>query len=142
MSEHVNSNLMRRSKMAAIPIVQNVMIYPKNKTDAPYPATIAGWAFTPGVGVGGGPILPPDHVPPDEVKPPLVIWGGPFDPPHVDNTLPEPPTPPEKPPESPTPPHEGWNWSVKASGWYYLYVPGEGSAGPKTGTADHHPRHK
>jgi len=72
-------------------------------------------------------------VPP--VEPPLVIWPNPPEgqaplPSHP-IVLPDPIQPPEKPPAQAEPPHEGWNWSAAKSGWYYLYIPGEGQAGPK-----------
>jgi hypothetical protein len=68
------------------------------------------------------------------VKPPLVIWGGPFDPPpHPEHPIawPQPPKPPDQPPAQPVAPHEGWNWSAAKSGWYYLFVPGQEQPGPK-----------
>jgi hypothetical protein len=118
--------------MAQVPVSMQVMIYPKNKTVPPYPATIVGYAWITGLEVGGGPIIPPDETPP--VQPPLVIWGGPIDPyPDIGFPVPQPPIdpPPVDPPAAPTPPHEGWNWSASQSGWYYLHVPGPGEAQPK-----------
>ena len=115
--------------MAEIPVIIVGTVFPRDKSVDPYPATITGWAHIAGLEVGGGPILPPDEVPP--VEPPLVIWGGGGIGDYIDAGLPEPPTPPEKPPSPPEKPHEGWNWSQAKSGWYYLYVPGEGQAGPK-----------
>lgn len=111
--------------MAAVPIVFSGVFYPKNKMDKPIPGTFVGNAVIAGLEVGGGPIEPPPDIKPE---PPLVIWGGPIDP-YPDHALPEPP--PEKPPTTPEKPHEGWNWSAAKSGWYYLYVPGEGTAEPK-----------
>ena len=69
----------------------------------------------------------PGYQPPGQ---PPGIWGGPIDP-YPDHGLPEPPLPPDQPPATPQPPHEGWNWSSAKSGWYYLYIPGPGDAGPK-----------
>ena len=115
--------------MSSVPITIHGNVYPKDHSVKPYPATIVGFVNITGLEVGGGPICPPDEVPP--VDPPLVIWGGPFDPPHVDNTLPVPPLPPLNPPNPPVKPHEGWNWSEAKAGWYFLYIPGEGEAQPK-----------
>ena len=121
--------------MASVPVTIVAMVYPRNKTDEPYPATIQGFAHITGLGVGGGPIEPPPDIP---VEPPLVIWGPPdgrptlpiagWDPDH--GTWPDEP-PPIDPPAQVEKPHEGWNWSAAKSGWYFLYVPREGSAQPK-----------
>lgn len=114
--------------MAAVPVTIQCLVYPRNKTVAPFPATIVGLANITGLGVGGGPIEPPPDITPE---PPLVIWGGGNEP------FPTPPIhlPPEGPPDVPPPqvekPHPGWNWSVIKSQWYFLYVPGEGQAQPK-----------
>ena len=119
--------------MAAVPITFVGIMYPRNKTDAPYAFTAVGMANITGLGVGGGPILPPDEVPP--VDPPLTIWPNPPEgiAPHPEHpiVIPDPPIPPVDPPSPPQPPHPGWNWSAAKSGWYYLYVPGPGEAGPK-----------
>jgi hypothetical protein len=125
-------------EMAAVPITFQGMMYPRNKTDAPYPFTALGVASITGLGVGGGPILPPDEVPP--VEPPLHIWGGPFDPPHAEHPIVLPPDlPPIDPPSESTHPvkKNAWNWNdgtnpqYPNTGWFYVYVPGEGEAGPK-----------
>jgi hypothetical protein len=120
--------------MAAVPVILSGVLYPKNKKDPPVVGTFVGNAVIAGLEVGGGPIIPPDQLPEvPKPEPPLVIWGGPFDPPHPEHpiVLPDPPLPPIKPPVTPEPPHEGWNFSQAKSGWYYLYVPGEGEASPK-----------
>ena len=114
--------------MAEVPVTIRCQIYPKDKSIKPYPSTILCFASITGLEVGGGPIVPPEEVPP--VEPPFVIWGGPIDP-YPDHGLPQPPTPPLNPPTTPQPPHEGWNWSTVKGGWYYLHVPGEGEAQPK-----------
>lgn len=117
--------------MAVVPITIQCLVYPRNKTVAPFPATIVGYASITGLEVGGGPIEPPEEKPP---LPPLTIWPKPGDP---DMPWPDPPPsvwPPDPPPvdiPAPEPPHEGWNWSAVKGQWYYLYVPGEGTAQPK-----------
>ena len=121
--------------MAAVPIVISGVLYPKNKKDPPVPGTFFGNAWIAGLHVDTS---PPEVEPPPDInpEPPLVIWGGPIDPyPDIGGPAPQPPWPIDPPPiEPPTevqPPHEGWNWSVAKSGWYYLYVPGKDEAGPK-----------
>jgi len=113
--------------MAAVPVTIVAMVYPRDKSTEPYPATIAGLAHITGLGVGGGPIENPPDIKPE---PPLVIWGGGGIGDWIDAGLPEEP-PPDQPPAQVEPPHEGWNWSAAKSGWYFLYVPREGEAGPK-----------
>ena len=138
--------------MAHIPVTINGVAFPKNKKDPPFPVTIVGYAWITGLEVGGGPIIPPDHVPP--VDPPLVIWGGPIDPyPDIGGPGPQPPAgahpehpiviPPDLPPEQPPPGsttdqvHAGWNFNDGKNpqypnvGWYYVYIPPPGSATPK-----------
>lgn len=118
--------------MSAVPVTIHCMIYPRNKTVEPYPATLVGFAEITGLEVGGGPILPPDVIPP--VEPPLVIWPpeGPLEGAEVLPVWPlDPPVPPVEPPTAVEKPHEGWNWSAANSGWYYLYIPREGEASPK-----------
>jgi len=127
--------------MSVVPIILSGVFYPKNKKDPPLVGTFVGNAAIAGLEVGGGPIIPPDEVPP--VEPPLVIWGPPDMPPGFwgggmgpgvkPQPHPEHPIvlPPEQPPSPPEKPHEGWNWSEAKSGWYYLYIPGEDEAQPK-----------
>lgn len=119
--------------MAQVPVTIICQIYPKDKTVKPYPATILGFANITGLEVGGGPILPPEEVPP--VDPPWEIWPNPPEgtAPHPEHpiVLPDPILPPENPPPGNPPWHEGWNWSVAKNGWYYLYIPGEGDPQPK-----------
>ena len=121
--------------MSAVPVTIQCLVYPKNKTVPPYPATIIGFASITGLEVGGGPVEPPPDIP---VQPPLVIWG-PSDPRPTlpiagwdpgSGTWPDRP-PPDQPPPQVEKPHEGWNWSAAKSAWYYLYVPGKGDAQPK-----------
>ena len=118
--------------MSAVPIIYNCLVYPRNKTVAPFPATIVGLASIAGLEVGGGPIEPPPDIP---VQPPLEIWPNPPEgqapmPGHP-IALPGDPWWPTEPPPQVEPPHEGWNWSAAKSGWYYLYVPGSASPSPK-----------
>lgn len=119
--------------MAGVPITFHGMMYPKDKSVKPYAFTALGVASITGLSVGGGPILPPDEVPP--VEPPLTIWPNPPEGtaplPEHPIVLPDPITPPDKPPATPEPPHQGWNWSQAKSGWYFLYVPGAGAPQPK-----------
>lgn len=119
--------------MAAVPITFRGTMYPKDKSVKPYAFTAVGMANITGFEVGGGPIIPPDEI--DEVpKPPgdWVIWPPPGPLPGIEHPIVIPPDlPPTEPPSTPQAPHEGWNWSAAKSGWYYLYVPGEGDSGPK-----------
>lgn len=111
--------------MAVVPTTLACMIYPKNKTDEPYPATIVGYAWITGLSVGGGPAEPPGELPP----------GGPSDA-HPEHPIVLPPTDPAPPDElppnlgvvKPPPPEGGWGYSP-AYGWGYF--PGKGGAGPK-----------
>lgn len=120
--------------MSSVPVTIRGMMYPRDKSVKPYPFTCLGVAEITGLQVGGGPILPPDEVP--EPDPPLVIWGGPIDPyPDHGLPMPQPPIPPINPPNPVPPPHEGWNWKPATpdnpnTGWYYLFVPGEGDPQP------------
>ena len=113
--------------MASVPVTIQCNVYPRDKSVPPYPATIVGFASITGLEVGGGPILPPDEVPP--VDPPLIIWGGPIDP-YPDHGLPIPPLPPVNPPSTTdTVKPNAWNWNDGKNpqypnvGWYYVYVP-------------------
>ena len=94
--------------MAAVPVSMQVIIYPKNKTVAPYPATIVGYAWITGLGVD---VSPPDQQPPSlpPGKPTFPIWGPPGIelppvpgyPPVAGHPLPTPPDPPVIPPSQP-----------------------------------------
>lgn len=123
--------------MAAVPVTIVATIYPKDKSVEPYPATIVGFAQISGLEVGGGPILPPDEVPP--VDPPLTIWGGANEPfPTHPIVLPDPIVPPDQPPAAADKEvHEGWNFNDGKDpqypnvGWYYVYIPDVDTAQPK-----------
>lgn len=111
--------------MAAVPVTLCAMVYPKNKTNAPYPATIVGLAWVTGLSVGGGPMPGGGGE---------GIWGGsnePFPTPPI-HIPPEKPVPPEVPsnPSEPKPPPAdgGWGWHPDY-GWGYF--PGPGEASPK-----------
>lgn len=123
--------------MAAVPLTFQCMVFPRNKTVAPYPATIVGLASITGLEIGGGPIETPPDLP---IEPPLVIWPGPGPLPGVGHpiVLPGDPSwegptvpPPDQVPPQVEKPHPGWNWSAVKSQWYFLYVPGSGQAQPK-----------
>lgn len=117
--------------MAQVPVTLAVNIYPKNKTDAPYPATIVGYAWVTGLEIGGGPVIPPEIAPPDMpgIWPPGSGIDMPTHPivlPPIDPSPPEIPDPPSM--VKPPPPNGGWAWSP-VFGW--IFVPGSGTAGPK-----------
>jgi len=95
--------------MAQVPVSMQVMIYPRNKTVKPYPATVVGYAWITGLEVGGGPVVPPDL--PPETEPPPVEEDR-----HIAIIV------------KPAPESGGWGFA-KDQGWYYK--PGEGQAGPK-----------
>lgn len=110
------------------------------------PVTLVGEAILTGLGVGGGPIYPPEQ-PPSGGQPP-GIWGGPIDP-YPDHGLPgaqprpehpivmPPDQPPTEPPTGPAdedgfikPPPADGGWAYHNEyGW--LYSPGPTQAGPK-----------
>ena len=58
--------------MAEVPVTIQCMIYPRDKSGKPYPATVVGFASITGLQVGGGPILPPDPLHIDETHVGLV----------------------------------------------------------------------
>jgi hypothetical protein len=121
--------------MAYVPVTINGVAYPKNKKDPPMPVTIVGYAWVTGLSVGGGPVIPPEQLPPpgsggfphpDHTLPgdlpspshPIVL-------PPVDVPPPEIPTDPSVP--KPPPADGGWGWSP-VYGWGYF--PGSGGAQP------------
>lgn len=124
--------------MAAVPIAMQVMVYPRDKSHDPFPATIAGFVARSDVGVGGGPIIPPgEELPP--IKPPEEVWP-PTDA-HPEHPIVLPPDPPTQPPDPPTSTQpikpNAWNWNdgtnpqYPTAGWFYVHVPAPGQPGPK-----------
>lgn len=120
--------------MAVVPVTISGMLYHKAKGEGSIPAeeavTLIGYASITGLGVGGGPIVPPDEGP----KPP---WGGVDKPPVVAHPI-WPPTwpghPIELPPFEPPPdggdkpPPEGplFDWKVAWTpnqGWILVAIP-------------------
>jgi len=88
---------------------------------------LIGEATMTGLGVGGGPIIPPGG------ERPPGIWG-PTDPrPTPPIYLPEPPRPPIDPPEGggDKPPPEGGGWGYVSQWSAWGYFPGGDTAGPK-----------
>lgn len=118
--------------MAVVPVRISGVLYDKTARTQQAVLLIGSLSIS-GLEVGGGPILPPEEVPP--VEPPLTIWPNPPEGiapmPEHPIVIPDPITPPITPPDVPAAPHEGWNWSAAKAGWYYLYVPGPGQAQPK-----------
>jgi hypothetical protein len=118
--------------MAEVPVTINCIIYPKTKggTAQPYPAVIVGQAWVSGLGVGGGPVVPPEMpgVPPGVPTHPIVLPppGTPTHPIVIPEPPPEMPTVPSEP--KPPPPGGGWGWHPDY-GWGYF--PGPGQPGPK-----------
>jgi len=106
--------------MAQVPVSMQVTIYPRDKSVKPYPATIVGYAWITGLGVGGGPMpggpsdAHPEHpivLPPIEQPPPVQEGGG-----GITITVKQ------------APAAGGWGLNLD-EGWYY--APGPGSPGPK-----------
>ena len=122
--------------MAVVPIILDGVMYPKGKAagDKPVPGVFVGNASIAGLGVGGGPIIPPEPpvegpppdtpvIPPvDPGSPAFPIWGPPgIDlppvpgyPPVAGHPLPEPIPPPDtsKPPLYVPIWHPDYGWIV------------------------------
>lgn len=98
--------------------------------------TLVGMASITGLGVGGGPIVPPDKPPIDPgLRPEHPIYWPPGTLPHPEHPIVLPPDPPTEPPVDPptSPPSANWVWGYsRPYGWHPVYVPGPGEAGPKT----------
>jgi hypothetical protein len=94
-----------------------VMIYPRDKSVKPYPATIVGAAWITGLSVGGGPMPGGDAHPEHPIVLPPVDQPPPVDPgPNITITVKE------------APANGGWG-ANSDEGWYW--TPGPGQAGPK-----------
>jgi hypothetical protein len=118
--------------MATVAITLNGVLYPKTKTadDQPIPVTFVGEAWYTGLGVGGGPILPPSGGAPVFPAHPIVPPGGyppeGGQPPHIEHPI---VLPPEQPPELPpgTPPNSvvkeapirGWGYYTDSTSALY-----------------------
>ena len=132
--------------MAAVEVTITGVLYDKTARTT-QPVVLIGEASLTGVGVGGGPIIPPGGSTPPG-KPVFPIWGppgielppSPGYPPVASHPLPEPPVPPIPPDVgSPVPPSSvikeppaegGWGLYSDSNGAiYWGYTPG--LAGPK-----------
>src|SRR5215831_13163273 len=98
--------------MAAVPVILNGVMYPKEKGGQVIPAVFCGYLSIEGLSVGGGPIIPPDApVPPD---PPIDV----------------PPDPPPSGPSvavviKPAPATGGWGLATDTSGTFkWFFTPG------------------
>lgn len=118
--------------MGAVPVSMMVTVYPKNKTDKPYPATIVGYAWITDLGVGGGPMPPGQGEHPDNTLPgdlphpehPIVL-------PPIEEPPPIDETPPPGPGAiKPFPEEGGWGYSDR-TGW--IYKPKDTEGRPKGG---------
>jgi hypothetical protein len=139
--------------MAAVPVQIDGVFFPANKMQAPVKGTFLGHASIYGLGIGGGPIMPPDGGTgePPEIWPspghpahpiapggrPPGIWGGAPPYPDISPPLPQPPlpeVPPGTPPDTVVKSAEpgAWGYYTDADGSpYSAYRPGPGQAGPK-----------
>lgn len=124
--------------MAAVEVTITGVLFDKLARTAQN-VVLIGEASLTGVGVGGGPIIPPGAAPPGGAPgfpiflPPGTGWlpGGPSAPggypPSVEHpiVIPPPPTQPPQPPSDvkPPPPEGGWGWHPEY-GWGYF--PGGG----------------
>lgn len=112
--------------MAAVEVTISGVLYDKvNRTTQN--VVLIGEATLTGLGVGGGPIIPPGNG-----KPP-GIWG-PTDPrPTPPIYIPQPPSIPTEPPpdggDKPPPESGGWGYVAEWSQWGYF--PGPDQAAPK-----------
>lgn len=125
--------------MAAIEITISGVIYDKfDRTGRP--VTIIGDAVLTGLGIGGGPIIPPPGMPPIDTgaRPEHPIYYPPGSLPHPEHPiyLPPnitPPVPPDPGTPKPPPPEGGWGWHPEY-GWGY-FPGGGGKPQPPGATA-------
>lgn len=127
--------------MAEVPITINGVICDLYGRTITGPVKIVGSAMITGLGVGGGPIIPPGSggQPPSDAHPahPIVLPGDPsWGDPHPAHPIVIPP-PPTEPPDTgggeegvikPPPPEGGWGY-VEPYGWGFF--PGSSNPGPK-----------
>jgi hypothetical protein len=103
--------------MAQVPVSMQVVVYPRDKSVKPYPATLVGYAWITGLAPGGGP-MPGGEPHPEH---PIVL-------PPVDQPPPIPEGPQIAVIVKDAPESGGWGFA-KDEGWYYS--PGASGAGPK-----------
>lgn len=128
--------------MAAVEVTISGVLFDKTARTS-QPVVIIGEASLTGLGVGGGPIIPPEAGQPPSIWPSPghpahpIAPGGP--PPHVEHPIPPYPahpivlppegsTPPTEPPVEPpsSPPSSNWEWGYNPNtGWIPVYVPGD-----------------
>jgi len=102
--------------MSSVPVIINGVLYPKEKGGQVVPAVFCGYLSIEGLGVGGGPIVPPDGIPPD---PPIDV-------------IPPDPGPQVAVVVKPAPVTGGWGIATDASGAFkWFFTPAQGGAGPK-----------
>jgi len=118
--------------MSQVPVSMQVVVYPRDKSVKPYPATIVGYAWITGLAPGGGPMPGGPGAPP---RPDHTLPG---DLPHPEHPIVLPPI--DKPPPvnesgveitltvKEAPANGGWGMNLD-EGWYY--APGPTEAGPK-----------
>lgn len=123
--------------MADVPITINGVICDLYGRTITGPVKIVGSMVKSGVGVGGGPIIPPEQGGGGPVDPGYGVPEHPADPgyfpPRPAHPIVLPPDPPTEPPtEPPTkPPSDNWVWGFVPDGsgggvWKPVYVPGGG----------------
>lgn len=127
--------------MATVRITINGVICDLHGRTITGPVKIVGEAMYTDLGVGGGPVYPPEGG-----ESPPGIWPGPGPLPHPEHPIapggepprpahpivlpPDRPTdPPVEPPTSPANPQWQWVWN-RSEGWHPAYVPGPGDAQP------------